>query len=318
MSGKLKVGVSACLMGQKVRFNAGHKRSDFCERVLATQADFVPICPEVAIGLPVPRPAIRLVRSEDLIKVVPSQDPSADVDYADALTQIGRDFMQRHPDLDGFVFMNDSPSCGPANVKTYRTNGYQADKNGVGLFALAVQKANPLLPFEDAGRLNDLVIRENFMVRLNIYREWRLLNNEALTMGKLIEFYSPYKYQLMAHSQPHYRAVGKLLANHDKLPVDEVAVKFIALLMEGLKKLADRKSHSNVLLHLLGYFKRFVDAEDRQELLAAIDQYRLGVTPLVAPLTLFKHHLKRSRDDYLRNQTYWSPHAPELGLRSFI
>ena len=318
MSNRLKVGISACLMGQNVRFNAGHKRSDFCERVLATQADFLPICPEVAIGLPVPRPAIRLVRSEDIIKVVPSHDQSADIDYANALAQVGRDFMQRHPDLDGFVFMHDSPSCGPNNVKTYRTNGYQADKKGVGLFAQAVQLANPLLPFEDAGRLNDLVIRENFMVRLNVYHQWRQLNSEAVTMGKLIKFYSPYKYQLMAHSQAHYRDVGKLLANHDRLAVQTVAEKFIALLMEGLRKLADRKSHSNVLMHLLGYFKRFVGAEDRQELLAAIDDYRMGVTPLVAPLTLFKHHLKHSSDDYLRNQTYWVPHAPELGLRSFI
>ena len=318
MSKQYKVGISACLIGQKVRFNAGHKQSDFCQTILSTQAEFVPICPEVAIGLPVPRPAIRLVNEADIIKVVPSNDQNSDLDYADALFKTGTQFLARHPDLDGFVFMNDSPSCGPVNVKVYRENGYILNKSGVGLFALAVQKANPLLPFEDAGRLNDLAIRENFMVRLDVYHAWRQLSTSSLTMGKLIKFYSHYKYQLMAHSQDHYRQVGKLLANHERQSLSVVAEKFITLLMDGLKLIANRKSHSNVLLHLLGYFKRSLDADDKQEILAAIDEYRLGIAPLVAPMTLFKHHLKRSSDDYLLQQSYWNPHARELGLRNYI
>lgn len=315
---KMKVGISACLLGQKVRFNAGHKRSDFCQTQLASLADLVAICPEVAIGLPVPRQAIRLLREGDVVKVVPSRGEPSDTDYAEALTEMGDQFMATHPDLDGFVFMNDSPSCGPFNVKTYRPNGYQADRKGTGLFALAIQRANPLLPFEDAGRLNDAVIRENFIVRLGVYHAWRLLNLGPLTMGMLIKFYSPHKYLLMAHSQTHYRAVGRLLANHAQLPIEVVAQTFIETLMEGLKVLANRKGHSNVLMHLLGYFKRDVDAQDRQEMLQAIEQYRAGITPLIAPLTLFQHHLRKCPDVYLRNQTYWQPHAPALGLRSAI
>lgn len=322
---KFNVGISACLMGHKVRFNAGHKRSDFCDKVLSQQANLLPICPEVAIGLPVPRQAIRLLRDGEQLKVVPSpshgkshQAAEQAVDYSEELMQQGHDFIARHPDLDGFVFMNDSPSCGPAKVKTYRSNGYQADRDGVGAFARAVQLANPLLPFEDAGRLNDEVIRENFMVRLGVYQNWRLLNQQPLTMGRLVAFYSPYKYLLMAHSQQSYRAVGPVLANHDRKPVADVAAEMIKILMTGLQNMADRKGHTNVLQHLAGYLRRQLPSDDRQELRQAILDYRAGVTPLIAPLMLFKHHLRASSDGYLLSQHYWQPHAQELGLRSAI
>lgn len=313
------LGISACLLGQKVRFNAGHKRSDFCATTLASQADLLPVCPEVAIGLPVPRQAIRLVRDgESGLRVEPSKGDHPEVDYGPALAEVGAEFMNKYPDLDGFVFMNDSPSCGPANVKTYRTNGYQADRKGVGAFAQAVQQANPLLPFEDAGRLNDPAIRENFMVRIGVYRDWRRLNEQPLSMGRLVKFYSPYKYLLMAHSQVVYKQVGRLLANHEQLPVAAVGEQFIAALMAGLKQLANRKGHANVLLHLMGYFRRHLDAADRQEALSVIDQYRQGIVPLITPLTLLRHHLRQTPDTYLHAQKYWQPHAPELGLRSAI
>ncbi|UTA46673.1 DUF523 and DUF1722 domain-containing protein [Simiduia sp. 21SJ11W-1] len=317
--GKLfKLGISACLVGQKVRFNAGHKRSAFCAETLAQQAELVPVCPEVAIGLPVPRQAIRLMHDGDQLRVVPSKGEPGDIDYGPALKEVGASYMAANPDLDGFVFMNDSPSCGPANVKTYRTNGYQADRKGVGFFAQAVKAANPLLPVEDAGRLNDAVIRENFMVRIGVYRAWRELNAQPLTAGRLIKFYSPYKYLLMAHSQVAYKQVGRLLANHERRPIAEVAERFITTFMDGLKVLADRKGHTNVLMHLLGYFKKHLDADDRQEVLSLIQSYRKGTVPLVTPVTLFKHHLRRLPNDYLQAQKYWQPHAPELGLRSAI
>ncbi|MBB3167831.1 YbgA family protein [Simiduia aestuariiviva] len=312
------LGISACLLGEKVRFNAGHKRSAFCAETLATQAELIPVCPEVAIGLPVPRKAIRLMHDGDDLRVVPSKGEAGDVDYGPALRDVGKAFMARHPNLDGFVFMNDSPSCGPAHVKTYRANGYQAGRDGVGFFARAVQEINPLLPVEDAGRLNDPAIRENFMVRIGVYRDWRQLNRAPLTAGSLIKFYSPYKYLLMAHSQVAYKQVGRLLANHEQRPVEDVAQDFIEALMAGLKVLADRKGHANVLMHLLGYFKKHLDSDDRQEVLAVIHNYRKGIIPLVTPVTLFQHHLRRAPNAYLQAQKYWQPHAPELGLRSAI
>lgn len=317
---KFRIGLSACLLGAPVRFNGGHKRDGFCANVLAGVADLVPVCPELAIGLPVPRPAIRQVQRGDLIAVEPGK-PAADVplpDYGPALRAQAALFLARHPDMDGFVFMHDSPSCGSKNVKRYLPNGYPALDKGMGAFAQALTEAQPLLPYEDAGRLNDPVIRENFMVRLGAFRHWRQLRREPLTLGRLIGFYSPYKYLLMAHSQQAYRQVGRLLANRERRPVEALAEAFFAVFMTGLRQLASRRSHSNVLLHLLGYFRRDLQAADRQELLACIEDYRLGVTPLIAPLTLMKHHLRRSANAYLCGQKYWQPHAPALGLRSAI
>lgn len=326
---QFRIGISACLLGQPVRFNGGHKRDRFCAETLAGVADLVPVCPELAIGLPVPRPAIRQVLRGDVIAVEPSKPLDAQPvpahpvpDYAPALAAQAHKFLTANPGLDGFVFMHDSPSCGSRNVKRYQANGYPAAGKGMGAFARALTEANPLMPFEDAGRLNDPVLRENFMVRLGAYREWRQLceptSGQPLTLGRLIRYYSPYKYQLMAHSQQAYREVGRILANHGRKPIDQVAQEFIAAFMVGLSQLASRRSHSNVLLHLLGYFKRQLPAQDRQELLACIEEYRLGVTPLIAPLTLMKHHLTRLPHEYLCAQKYWQPHAPALGLRSVI
>lgn len=319
---RFKIGISACLLGHEVRFNAGHKRHGFCADQLTNIADLVAMCPEVAIGLPTPRPAIRQVHRDDVIAVEWSKPKAGDdvVDFAPALAAKASEFLAAHDDLDGYIFMNDSPSCGSVNVKTYRTNGYQATRKGVGVYAAAIMAAAPLMPVEDAGRLNDPVIRENFMVRLGVYRAWRLLNlsRDTLTMGDLIRFYSPYKYLLMAHSQSAYKAVGRLLANHDRKPVSTLAEEFIAVLMDGFKVLANRKSHSNVLLHMLGYFKKHLSQDDRQEMLSHIDQYRRGITPLVTPLVLMKHHVKRLPGDYLAQQKYWQPHDAGLGLRSAI
>lgn len=321
-NGRFRLAISACLLGHEVRYNAGHKRHGFCADQLARIADLVPMCPEVAIGLPTPRPAIRQVHRGDVIAVEWSKSKAGDevVDFAPALAAKASEFLAAHKDLDGYIFMHDSPSCGSTNVKTYRANGYQASRAGVGAFSAVIMASAPLMPVEDAGRLNDPVIRENFMVRVGVYRAWRLLQtrHQPLTMGDLIGFYSPYKYLLMAHSQAAYKAVGRLLANHDRQPVAEVAERFITLLMDGFKVLANRKGHSNVLLHMLGYFKKHLSSDDRQEMLDHIEAYRCGITPLVTPLVLMRHHAKRLPGDYLMNQVYWQPHDAGLGLRSAI
>lgn len=319
---KLTLGISACLLGHKVRFNAGHKRHGFCADQLSEVVQWVAHCPEVAIGLPTPRPAIRQVHRGDVIAVEWSKvkDGETSPDFAPLLVQDAQSFSRKHGQLDGFVTMHDSPSCGSRNVKIYRANGHQAGRAGVGKFAASLMALNPLLPVEDAGRLNDPVIAENFLVRVEVYHAWQQFLNRhpTPTLGQLIHFYSPYKYLLMAHSQLAYKQVGRLLADASSITVEAAARQFIGILMQGLSVLASRKSHANVLMHLLGYFKRDLSGADKREILTQITQYRAGTVPLITPLVLLKHHLKKSHNVYLLQQKYWQPHAESLGLRSAI
>lgn len=311
MDKKLTIGISACVLGEKVRYDTGHKRSYFCTEELSEFANFKAFCPEVAIGLPIPRPTIRQIIRDNIITV---SRPDGSGDVTEQLTAYGKQVAGQISHLSGFIFCAKSPSCGMERVKVHHHHGKGSDSNGIGFFAREVMKANPLLPAEENGRLNDAVIRENFITRVFTYQKWLELKESGLTKHKLIQFHSQQKYLVMSHHIESYRQLGKLLARAD-IDINEQSALYISGLMAALKNKASRKSHTNTLHHLQGYFKKQLDAAKRDELTNEIAAYRKGLSPLLVPLTLIKHYLIEFPNEYLAQQAYLNPHPQELRLR---
>jgi len=307
----ITLGISACVKGEMVRFDKSHKRSDFCMNELSKHMEFKGFCPEMAVGLPTPRPTIRQIKHGDLIAV---SRPDGSGDVTQALTDYGQSVGRNIDGLSGFIFCQKSPSCGMERVKVYYDHGKGSANDGIGLFTKQIMELNPLLPCEENGRLNDAGLRENFIIRVYTYKLWQELVASGLTKHKLIKFHSERKYLLMSHHTPSYKSVGKLLGNAD-MNLEEMADKYITGLMTGLKHMANRKSHTNTLHHLQGYFKTYLNADQKAELTQHIDDYRTGLAPLLVPLTLINHYLKQHSNDYLNSQVYLSPYPDSLKLR---
>ena len=306
----IRVGISACLLGQKVRYDGGHKRADFCTEVLSHYFQFVPLCPEVAIGLGVPRPTIRLVQQGSEIRV---QSADGQLDVTERLREYGQLKAGELTELSGYVFCAKSPSCGMERVRLFGDAG--GAKEGVGLYAHTLMQALPLLPVEEDGRLNDPVLRENFVMRVYAYHDWQTLIQQGISRGGLIAFHSRYKYLLLAHHPAAYKELGKYLATMQQWPLEHVAERYVSGLMAALKQKASRKNHTNVLQHLQGYFKKQLTAAQKAELHESIDHYRRGILPLLAPMMLLRHYLREYPNGYLQQQVYFSPYPQELALR---
>ena len=314
-SDTIRIGISACLLGKTVRFDGGHKRSPFITDTLVDYFEFVPFCPEVAIGLGIPRQTIRLVGDEASPEAVGSKDPRLNV--TSELRDYGRKKAARMEDLCGFIFKKDSPSCGMERVKVYSNKGMPT-RSGVGLFAREIMAANPLLPVEEEGRLNDADLRDNFITRVYVYARWKKLLEGSLSNSALIEFHAGHKYLVLAHSPVMYRQLGRLLSDLNDVSLEDLAGTYIANLMQALSKPATRKRHSNVLQHLLGYLRKSLDSVHRVDLADAIDAYRRGDYPLVVPLRLLQHHFNRHPHPYIDKQVYLNPHPPALRLRNAL
>ena len=314
---KLRIGVSACLLGQEVRYNGGHKRDSFLIDVLGPYVEWVPVCPEVEIGLGTPRPPIRLERaSGDAVHLVM---PGTGED----LTERMRGFSERRVreleklDLSGYVLKKDSPSCGMERVKVY--DGTFAAKDGTGLFAESLLRLLPDLPVEEEGRLNDPLLRESFITRVFVHDRWLEDERQGWTRAALTRFHEQHKLLLMARNQAGMRRLGRLLgeAGRSSDPV-ALAREYRRGLTEILRRPATRRGHTNVLHHLLGYVSGALDREDRAEMVETIERYRLGLLPLVVPLTLLRHHVRRQRVEYLQGQVYLEPHPHEMMLLNHV
>lgn len=314
---KPRLAISACLTGMDVRFNAGHKNSELCHELLGEHFDWVPVCPEVAIGLGIPREPIRLVGDPENPTVTGTRDSSAD--FTAPLRAYGERMADELDDICGYVFMQKSPSCGLERVKVYQDNGYPAAQGARGAYAQAFCASRPDLPVEEEGRLHDPVLRENFISRVYAYADWQQLLREGLSRGALVRFHSRYKYLLMAHNPQAYRSVGKLLGSmtRDDDP-QQIGPRYFSQLMQALRRCASRGTHGNVLQHLSGYLRDGLGQADRAELKQVINQYQHGIVPLVVPMTLLKHHLRHHPDPYLMQQAYLQPHPENLGLRNAI
>ncbi len=307
----LKVGISQCLLGDEVRYDGSGARSSFPHAALDGLFEYHSFCPEVGIGMSVPREPIRLVGTADTYRVVGVKDPS--IDKTDELKDYAQAQLPKLAGLSGYIFMHNSPSCGLMRVKVYPGPDAPARRDGRGVYAAAIVAAMPNLPAEDAGRLFDVVLRENFVTRTFAYAHWQLVAPD-ITAAKLVAFHSRYKYLLMAHSVPAYQEAGRLLSDL-KGDVPGKAEAYIRTLMEGLSRPASRKGHANVLSHLQGYLKQHLDSASRQELDMLINAYRVGEQPLLAPLAILKHHFRRFPDEYVLNQSYLEPHPSSAALR---
>ncbi len=316
MSAKPKIAISACLMGVEVRYNGGHKESRLCSRVLSEHFDFVPLCPEVAIGMGTPREPIRLVGDPEQPRAVGTVDANLDVTLP--LAEYGQRMAAEVGDICGYIFMQNSPSCGLERVKVYQANGIPHRNGGRGIYAQAFCQKHPDLPVEEAGRLNDPVLRENFLTRVYVYRDWQALLKQDLTRRALTDFHSRCKYLLMAHHPVQYKTLGNLLGSMGKSDPNLIGPRYFSELMAALSKCATRGTHSNVLLHLSGYLKQAISSADKQEVQHVIGQYRHGIVPLVVPLTLLKHHFRQHPDPYIAQQLYLQPHPENLSLRNAI
>jgi uncharacterized protein YbgA (DUF1722 family)/uncharacterized protein YbbK (DUF523 family) len=311
-----RVGVSACLLGHNVRYDGGHKRDRFIIETLGKHIEFIPVCPEAEIGLGIPRPTIRLLGDPQHPRLVGVSDPGWDV--TDKMEKYALKQARKLSDISGYILKKNSPSCGMERVKVYSENGHQSSRKGTGIFASIVIQQLPLLPVEEEGRLNDSVLRENFINRVYVYHRWHELLLSKITPAKLIAFHTEHKYLVMAHSQAAYQRLGRLLSNLRKKPLSSIADDYIEELMHALKRRVSRKRHANVLQHIMGYLKKRISSDDKQELSASIEAYRRGETPLVVPVTLFRHYFRHHPDTYMSRQVYLHPHPDSLGLRNDI
>ncbi len=307
----LTVAISDCLLGAPVRYDGGHKRSALPHDKLQGLFRFQAICPEVGIGLGVPREPIKLVGRSDTPRALGGVDGSLDV--TQSLRAFARRELPRIESADGYIFMKNSPSCGLFSVKVYDRNGVPSG-TGRGVFADEVTQAKPLLPVEEGTRLNDAMLRENFVTRVFVHAHWRRLREKGITARSLVAFHTRYKYLVMAHSVPKYQSIGRLLSNLST-SFDSIAKEYISELMQALANPATRGGHANVLSHLQGYVKSELPGPVRQELADLIESYQRGEVPLLAPLTLLKHHLGMHEATYALNQLYLQPHPIRSGLR---
>jgi uncharacterized protein YbgA (DUF1722 family)/uncharacterized protein YbbK (DUF523 family) len=316
MDEKIKIGVSSCLLGYNVRYDGGHKLDRFLRDTLGQYVDYVPVCPEVEYGLGIPRESLRLIGDPSSPQLVTTKTHR---DHTTGMLRWARKrvIQLRKEDLCGFIFKSKSPSSGMERVKVYTEGGMPVNK-GTGLFARAFMDHFPLIPVEEEGRLHDLKIRENFIERIFTLRRWREVLGHGRGRGRLVDFHTRNKLLIFSHSPKHLREMGKLVADSKALPNKVLYERYERLLMESLRLKATPKKNTNVLQHAMGYFKKQLSPDEKQELLEIFDTYRLGNIPLIVPITIINHFVRKYDQPYLKIQTYLNPHPIALQLRNHV
>ena len=315
---RVRLGISACLLGDPVRFDGGHKRDPFLVESLGRFVEWVRVCPEVESGMGAPRESMRLVQIQGATRLVTNK---TGVDVTETLGRYSRQKVRElaGEQLSGFILKKDSPSCGLERVKVYGASGADMrTRSGRGLFADALVTHLPLLPVEEEGRLNDPRLRENFVERIFAYRRLTSLFASRWTMGDVVRFHTAHKLTLMAHKPQAYQKLGRMVGGGKTMDRREFQQRYSSEFMAALGTMATPRRHANVLQHMLGYFKKALDEDSRAELLTLIENYAAERVPLVVPLTLFTHHIRRCGISYLADQVYLRPHPAELMLRNHV
>jgi uncharacterized protein YbgA (DUF1722 family)/uncharacterized protein YbbK (DUF523 family) len=316
MTTTIKLGISSCLLGNNVRYDGGHKLDRFVRDTLGQYVTFVPVCPEVECGLPVPRESMRLVGDPADPRLLTTR---TGIDHTERMKSWARQRLDAlaQEDLCGFIFKKDSPSSGMQRVKVYNDKG-MAEKTGSGLFAKAFMERFPRVPTEEEGRLYDPRLRENFIERIFALQRWRDTLDQGKSMGRLVVFHTREKLLLLSHSPEHYRSMGKLVAAGKQQPMGHLYDGYERMFVEALALKATPAKHVNVLQHILGYFKKNLVADEKQEMLALIDDYRACHVPLIVPITMINHYVRKYAEPYLAQQSYLNPHPIALQLRNHV
>ncbi len=313
---KIKLGISTCLLGENVRYDGGHRLDRFITDTLGQYVQYIAVCPEVECGLPVPRESMRLEGNPDSPRLITSKTKH---DMTERMVRWAKrrvvEFEEE--DLCGFIFKSNSPSSGMERVKVYNEKGMPG-KNGIGVFARIFMEHFPLLPVEDDGRLHDPGLRENFIERIFALRRWREVIIKKENRGNVLDFHTKHKLLILSHSPKHYQTMGKLVAKAKELSIKELYQQYQTMLMEALQLKTTPKKNANVLQHMMGYFKEKLSADEKKELLEVIEAYHKGDTPLIVPVTLVQHYVRKYEQPYLKGQFYLTPHPLELRLRNHV
>lgn len=313
----IPLGISTCLLGQSVRYNGGHKRDRFILQTLGDYFSYVPVCPEVECGMPIPRESMRLVGTEENYRLLTHNTKEDKTDqmirWAEKrLTEL------EEKELCGYIFKSKSPSSGLYRVKIYSPDGKRVWNTGSGIWAAMFAAHFPLIPVEEDGRLHDPALRENFIERVFVFKRWRDMVKKSPSYGDLVRFHTRHKLLIMSHDLSLYRSMGKLVAEGKPGPFSEVLGAYLQQLLSAMKKLSSVKKNTNVLHHIMGHFKQELSPDEKQELLGIIDQYRQGHLPLIVPVTLLNHYVRKYEKEYLAEQWYLNPHPTEMKLRTHV
>ena len=313
---EIEIGVSSCLLGAKVRFDSGHKKDNFVTDLLGSFVRYVSVCPELEVGMGVPREAVRLVGDDKAPRMVGNK---SGIDWTDKMNAYSSKRIQKNDlkKISGFILKRKSPTCGMERIKVYADKGMPA-YTGVGLFARQLMESYPYLPIEEEGRLQDAKIRENFIIRIFAYKRLQDLYAEKFNKNKFIEFHTIHKYLILSHSTKHYQLLGKMIGNIKNIKEDDLKEQYRNLFMESLKLKATVKKHTNVLQHILGFMKNELSAYEKKSVLDSIDDYYNGLVPLIVPITLLKNFIFKYDIAYVKDQTYLNPHPKELMLRNHV
>ena len=313
---KIKLGISTCLLGENVRYDGGHKLDRFLTDTLGQYVEYIPVCPEVECGLPVPREPMHLEGDPGSPRLVTTHTKQ---DMTDRMVRWAnkRVVALEIEDLCGFIFKSNSPSSGMERVKVYNEKGMPV-KKGVGIFVRIFIEHFPLLPVEDEGRLHDPKVRDNFIERIFALKRWREVLERKESRGNVVDFHARHKFLILSHSPKYYQTMGKLVAKAKDLLLKELYQKYQVLLMESLYLKTSAKKNANVLQHMMGYFKEELSSDEKQELVEVIDHYKKEYIPLIVPVTLFPHYVRKYNQPYLKGQVYLNPHPLELRLRNHV
>ncbi|MBN2808806.1 MAG: DUF1722 domain-containing protein [Deltaproteobacteria bacterium] len=315
MSEKIKLGISSCLLGKEVRYNGNHARDLLVLETFAPYVDFIDICPEVECGMPVPRESIHLVGDVENPRLLSTKSRKDFTKQMQGWTKCRLDELEQE-NLCGFIFKKSSPSCGRHRVRVYQESGRQPLSSGIGMFARAFNERFPLIPVEEEGRLHDPALREHFIERVFIMQRWLKLLEQPASRNNLIEFHTRHKLIFLAHSQERYRALGRFVAKISQLEIEKAYSEYSKHFVNALELKTTPRKHVNVLMHMLGYFKKQLNREEKQEMLTLIEKFGRELIPLIVPITMFKHYILKYGQSYLKGQYYVDPHPLELKLRN--
>jgi uncharacterized protein YbgA (DUF1722 family)/uncharacterized protein YbbK (DUF523 family) len=317
MTEKIRIGVSSCLIGEKVRWNGDHKQDRYVREILSRYFEYIPVCPEVEVGMGVPRETVALYGDSEKPSMISKKTQT---DWTKPMEKYIKSRINTlsADDLCGYIFKSKSPSCGMGRVPLYAEFGSHKVKHGPGMFANAFINSFPLVPTEEEGRLNDPRIRENFIVRVFSFKRFNLLLNEKFSLGQWVKFHTQHKFLLLAHSRKHYDELGELVAHSKTIKPSELKKKYGELFMEALTSKSTPKKNTDVLLHMMGFLKKLLTKIEKEDILSTIEDYRSEILPLIVPVTLIRHQVKKHNIEYLHDQVYLNPHPKELMLLNHV